>query len=452
MSHHSLVYVRNREVSCLSNCGIITKVYEDSLGFELGLEVGDKILEINGQALNDIIDYSFALADEEIEILIEKANGEQEIIEFDKDYDEELGIEFESAVFDGIKKCANRCIFCFVDQMAPKMRKTLYVKDDDYRMSFLYGNFITLTNLSSAQLDRIKKLHLSPLFVSVHTTDGELRANMLNNKNAANIMNNINTLIKSDIDIHTQVVLCPGVNDGEYLEKTINDLAALQPQVLSLAIVPVGLTKYREKCYKLEKFTSEQAKEIVKLVGAYQQKNREKYGYSFVYLGDEFYLLADMPIPETEMYDGFPQLENGIGLVRNFIDEWNSIDNSDCNEYQEPIYLDIVCGKSAHQILENLVSELKINNLNLRVISIENNFFGKNINVSGLLTGKDICQQLQNITGHRTGVIIPKIALRNDEDVFLDDYSLHDLETDLKTKVEVASSGAELKDILLNWK
>lgn len=250
----------------MANCGIITKVYDDSLGFELGLEVGDKILEINGQSLNDIIDYSFALADEEIEILIEKANGEQEIIEFDKDYDEELGIEFESAVFDGIKKCANRCIFCFVDQMAPKMRKTLYVKDDDYRMSFLYGNFITLTNLSEANLERIKKLHMTPLFVSVHATNGELRAKMLNNKNAANIMNNINTLIKADIDIHTQVVLCPGINDGKYLEQTIEELAALQPHVLSLAIVPVGLTKYREKCYKLEKFTMEQAKEIVKYV------------------------------------------------------------------------------------------------------------------------------------------------------------------------------------------
>lgn len=445
-------YVRNREVSCLSNCGIITKVYEDGLGFELGLEVGDKILEINGQALNDIIDYRFALADEEIELLIEKADGEQEIIEFDKDYDEELGVEFESAVFDGIKKCANKCIFCFVDQMAPKMRKTLYVKDDDYRMSFLYGNFITLTNLSTAQLERIKRLHLSPLFVSVHTTDGELRAKMLNNKNAANIMNNINALIKADIELHTQVVLCPGVNDADYLEKTISDLVALQPQVLSLAIVPVGLTKYREKCYKLEKFTKEQAQDIVKVVSTYQEKNRKKHGHSFVYLGDEFYLLAQMPIPETELYDGFPQLENGIGLVRNFIDEWDSVDNSDCNDYQEPIYLDIVCGKSAQQILENLVSELKVNNLNLRVVSIENNFFGKNINVSGLLTGNDISQQLKSVDGNRTGVIIPRIALRNDEDVFLDDYSLQDLQTDLKTKVKVASSGAELKDILLNWK
>ena len=187
--------------------------------------------------------------------------------------------------------------------MAPKMRKTLYVKDDDYRMSFLYGNFITLTNLSTAQLERIKRLHLSPLFVSVHTTDGELRAKMLNNKNAANIMNNINALIKADIELHTQVVLCPGVNDADYLEKTISDLVALQPQVLSLAIVPVGLTKYREKCYKLEKFTKEQAQDIVKVVSTYQEKNRKKHGHSFVYLGDEFYLLAQMPIPETELYD-----------------------------------------------------------------------------------------------------------------------------------------------------
>ena len=257
-----------------------------------------------------------------LKLLIEKTNGEREVLEIEKEYDEDLGIEFESAVFDGVRRCANKCIFCFVDQMAPGMRESLYVKDDDYRLSFLYGNFVTLTNSSPQDINRIRRLHLSPLYISVHTTNGSLREKMLNNKNAGKIMEQLDTLIESGIEMHTQVVLCPDINDGIELEKTISDLYSLHPSIISMAIVPVGLSRYRDNCYSLQVFTPEQALNVVNAVSKWQQKCRKASGTSFVYLSDEFYLNAGQPIPEYDLYDGFPQLENGIGLVRNFLFEW----------------------------------------------------------------------------------------------------------------------------------
>lgn len=433
--------------------GIISAVHENSLAQELELVPGDKILAVNGQDLTDIIDLSFALADEEIEMLVEHADGEQEVIGFEKDIDEELGAEFESAVFNKIRQCANNCYFCFVDQVAPDMRSSLYIKDDDYRLSFLYGNFITMTNLVPQDLARIKRLHLSPLYVSVHTTNPELRAQMLRQKRAGLIMEQLQSLNEADVEYHTQIVLCPGLNDGAELDRTIEDIINMRPHAQSLGIVPVGLTKFRENCYPLKTFDSEGAKKVITQVEKWQKKMREETGRSFIYLSDEFYLLAGEALLRAEMYDGFPQLDNGIGLVRNFIEQWKSTD-VDLKGYEKPLSLDIVCGKSVGKIIKNLVDNMPVKNLDVKVMSLENDFFGHEVTVTGLLTGQDIIKNLQKSGQNRVrhGIIIPSSALREGEDIFLDDYSLEDVKkTFSDEEVKVAEDGADLKRLLANW-
>lgn len=431
--------------------GIVARTIPDSIADQLGLEPGDRLITVDGESIRDIIDLSFALADESVELVIEKKNGEQEILEIEKEYDEDLGIEFESAVFDGVRRCANKCIFCFVDQMAPGMRESLYVKDDDYRLSFLYGNFVTLTNLGPQDMNRISRLHLSPLYVSVHTTNSILREKMLNNKNAGKIMEQLNMLIASGIEMHTQIVLCPDINDGDELEKTIADLYALHPSIISMAIVPVGLSRYRENCYSLEVFTPEKALNVIKMVNKWQKKCRKQSGTSFVYLSDEFYLAANQPIPEYDLYDGFPQLENGIGLVRNFIHEWEQ-ESIVTTGYETPHHLAVLCGISAQKILQPLLDVVKIHNLTISVIPVENEFFGKDITVSGLLTGQDIMSALSQVNGVKTGVIIPGAALRKGEAVFLDNMTLHELEQQLKVPVRAAYGAEDLRELLQAWR
>ncbi|VBB06165.1 aldolase-type tim barrel [Lucifera butyrica] len=430
--------------------GVIAKVVPGSIAAETGLVPGDKLLAVNEQPLQDIIDLSFSLAEEVIELLIEKTNGEQEIIEIEKEYDEELGIEFENAVFDQVRCCANQCIFCFVDQMPAHLRASLYVKDDDYRLSFLYGNFITLTNLTEQDINRIQRLHLSPLYVSVHTTDGQLRAQMVGSKKAANIMSQLTRLVESGIELHTQIVLCPGMNDGAVLEQTVRDLFQFQPHILSVAVVPVGLTQFRETCYPLRVFTAEEAANIIKKAEQWQQEYYRQSGSYFVYLADEFYLAAGYPVPADERYDGFPQLENGVGLVRKFLAEWGK-DGVGNGSYTEPVYLDVVCGMSAEKILRPLLEAVKIPNLHIRLVPVANQFFGPHITVTGLLTGKDIAQCLLAQDGLRTGVIIPGVALRTGEDVFLDDMTLTELETHLKVPVRKAYFAKDLQSLLRRW-
>ena len=433
--------------------GIISAVQENSLAQELELVPGDKIVAVNGQELTDIIDLSFALADEEIEMLVEHADGEQEIIGFEKDVDEELGAEFESAVFGKIRQCANNCYFCFVDQVASDMRSSLYIKDDDYRLSFLYGNFITMTNLNAQDLERIKRLHLSPLYVSVHTTNPGLRAQMLRQQRAGLIMEQLHALNEAQVQYHTQIVLCPGLNDGAELERTIADIINMRPHALSLGIVPVGLTKFRENCYPLQTFDSEGAKEVIAQVRKWQEKMRRETGSAFVYLSDEFYILAEEELPSAQEYDGFPQLDNGIGLVRNFIEQWQQTE-AKTHGYDEPLALDIVCGKSVGQTIKKLVQEIEIKNLDVNVLSIENDFFGHEVTVTGLLTGQDIIKNLQKSKQNRSrhGIIIPSSALRQGEDIFLDDYSLDDIKKAFPDEtVKVADDGSDLKKLLTDW-
>ncbi|MDF2875735.1 MAG: putative radical enzyme [Sporomusa sp.] len=431
--------------------GIISNVKPDSIGAEIGLVPGDRLLGVNGEAVQDIIDLSFALAEEEIELLIERTSGEQELIALEKEYDEDLGLEFESAVFDKVRQCANRCIFCFVDQMPSGMRDSLYIKDDDYRLSFLYGNFVTLSNLGPRDLSRIARLHLSPLYVSVHTTNGSLREKMLGGKPAGKIMEQLNELVDKGIDLHTQVVLCPGFNDGVELEKTISDLYAIYPSVLSLAIVPVGLTRYRDNCHPLTTFSSEAANQVIKIVHKWQEKCRKENQESFVYLADEFYLAADQEIPSYECYDGFPQLENGVGIVRTFLSEWEEQSVAD-PDYTEPHYIDVICGVSAEKILTPLLAQLSFPNLNVRVVSVENSFFGCDVTVTGLLTGGDITETLQQIPGPRTGIIVPGVALRKGEQVFLDNTTPETIADKLGVPVRTAYFAQDLKELLAAWR
>lgn len=435
----------------MSKGGIISAIHAGSLAEELELVPGDKIISVNEQDLTDIIDLSFALADEDIEMLIEHENGEQEIIAFSKDIDEELGAEFESAVFGKIRQCANNCYFCFVDQVAPDMRDSLYIKDDDYRLSFLYGNFVTMTNMGPRDLERIERLHLSPLYISVHTTNPKLRGEMLRTKRAELIMDQLAQLNKANVEYHTQIVLCPGLNDGAELDRTISDIIQMRPFAQTLGIVPVGLTKFRENCYPLTTFDAEGAKKVIEQVKVWQEKMRKETGKAFVYLSDEFYLMAGVPLPSADEYDGFPQLDNGIGLTRNFIEQWRDTKIKEDN-YDEKLKLDVVCGKSAGKVIKKLVADLTINNLDANVLALENDFFGHEVTVTGLLTGQDIIKNLEKTKSGRDGIIIPACALRSGEDIFLDDYTLDDIKKAFPNEVvKVANDAITLKTLLADW-
>ena len=450
--------------------GKILKVYPDSLAEELELVPGDKLLEINGMKLRDIIDVSFAFADEEITMLVEHEDGQQEVYEFDKDYDEELGAEFESAVFDGIRHCANNCLFCFVDQVAPDMRESLNIKDDDYRMSFLYGNFITMTNMVDADFQRIKQYHLSPLFVSVQCTNPELRQKLLRCKTAGNLAGQLDKLEAADVEYHTQIVLCRDLNDGEELERSLQDIIARQPHALSVAIVPVGLTKFRQDRYPLKAFDRESAAKVVAQVEKYQKQQREKDGRTFVYLADEFYLLAGRELPPAEYYDGFPQLDNGIGLARNFVEEFqeavalgqeegiasegdiDAVRASAGNTAAEnSLHLAVVSGTSISSLLEELAGSVRPKGLQVTMVPVLNHHFGTSVNVSGLLTAKDMLASLEKVAGEVDGILIPESALRTGDNVFLDDMTLNEFCGRLPCRVETVGSGHEYFQALTDW-
>ena len=445
--------------------GRILKVYPGSLAEELELVPGDKLLEINGTRLRDIIDVSFAFADEEIEMLVEHEDGQQEVYEFDKDYDEELGVEFESAVFDGIRHCANNCLFCFVDQVAPDMRESLNIKDDDYRMSFLYGNFITMTNMVDADFQRIKQYHLSPLFVSVQCTNPDLRQRLLRCRTAGNLAAQLDKLEAADVEYHTQIVLCRELNDGAELERSLRDLVARQPHALSVAIVPVGLTRFRQDRYPLKSFDKESAARVVEQVEAYQRQQREKDGRTFIYLADEFYLLAGRELPPAEYYDGFPQLDNGIGLARNFMEEFAAAvaeaDDSkaalaahkqqDNRDNQAKLRLAVVSGTSISPLLAELAESVSGAGVQVTMVPVPNHHFGTTVNVSGLLTAKDMLAALADVAGSVDGVLVPESALRTGDNVFLDDVSLSDFRAQLPCRAETVGSGSDFFHALRDW-
>ena len=323
---------------------IIESIKQGSIADELGLEPGDELLTINGEKPQDLIDYRFMCADDQLEIEVQKKNDEVWSCEIEKEYDEDLGLGFTSDTFGGIRNCANKCLFCFVDQMPANLRDSLYVKDDDYRMSFLHGNFVTLTNLSEKDLTRIITMRLSPLYISVHTTNPELRVKMLGNKQAGKIMEQLTALAENGIEMHTQIVLCPEVNDGNELERSISDLTGLWPQVKSVAVVPVGLTRYRNDLFMLRKFTAAEAGRLINMVDEFQKKFTRKYGTPLVYLADEFYVMAQKDFPSDDSYGEYPQLENGVGLVRLFYDSFSELESSLPDSVEKHVKIALVTG------------------------------------------------------------------------------------------------------------
>jgi len=430
---------------------IVYKVEDGSIAMEMGVESGDKLISVNGTDIEDVLDYHYLINDDNLLVVIEKKDGEIWELEIEKDYDEDLGIEFENGLMDEYKSCQNKCVFCFIDQMPPGMRETLYFKDDDSRLSFLQGNYVTLTNMKEKDLNRIITYKMAPINVSVHTTNPKLRDKMLHNRFAGESLSKLKRLSDAGIEMNGQVVCCKGLNDGKELEKTISDLTEFIPQMQSLSIVPVGLTKYRENLYPLETFQKEDAKEVLNIIHKWQKICFEKYQTHFVHAGDEWYLLAEEELPEEDNYDGYIQLENGVGMLRLLINEFTeALEAKSKKKDYSKINISIATGKLAAPFLEQLTQMFckKYKGSKIHVLEIKNNFFGEKITVSGLLTGQDIVAQLK---GKELGdrLLLPGNLLRSGEEVLLDDMSLADLKNDLQVPIDIVkSSGWDLLECI----
>lgn len=427
---------------------VVSEVLENSIAQELEIEKGDKIISINNEKPQDMIDYRYMMCSEEIELEIEKANGETEIYEIEKDFDEDLGVVFESAVFDRIKPCTNRCIFCFVDQQPEGLRKSLYIKDDDYRLSYLQGTYVTLTNLTQKDRERIEKLHLGPLYVSVHTTNPELRVKMLSNPRAANIIEDLKWLKKADIPIHAQIVLCPGYNDGQELERTLSDFAKFKSIIESVAIVPVGITKFHQN--GLKTLTKSNALHVIKQVEEFNKKVKKQLAMA----SDEFFLKADYPVPEKKYYGNFAQIEDGVGALRLLMDDFEKNRKKIPLSVKKPKEIIFATTPSAAKLVGCIADELnKVKNLKCSVIELKNNFFGDNVIVAGLITGNDLICQLKEKSKELNikNVIIPSIMLRPFTEDFLDNVTLKEVEQALECKIfpinDIYSAG-EIIDII----
>ncbi len=425
----------------------VASIFRKSIADELNIEKGDEVIQINNQKFNDIIEYLFLTADEYLEMEIEKKDGSIEIYEIEKEFDEDLGIVFENPIIDQVKRCRNKCIFCFVDQLPSNMRKTLYFKDDDFRLSFLHGNYITLTNLSDNDIDKIIKYRISPINISIHTTDSELRVKMLRNKNAGNILAQLKKLTNARIQVHGQIVLCPDINDKENLERTISDLSDLYPNLESVAIVPVGITRYREGLYPLKIFDEQTARKVIKQVEVWQNFFLKKYNTRFIFLSDEFYVIANKDIPPYEAYESFLQLENGVGLMAKFEHELRTYLKDIRLKTVIPRSISIATGKSASEFIKKLCCEImrKFPYININIFSIKNEYFGETITVAGLVTGTDLIKQLK---GKELGerLLIPSSMLKADESVFLD--GIHISEVEEKLNVSIVVSQIDGKDFI----
>lgn len=428
------------------NRHIIDKVLEGSIAEELEIEAGDELLAINEQEIEDIFDYQYYVEDEYIEVLIRKPDGEEWLLEIDKDPDEDLGIIFENGLMDDYRSCHNKCIFCFIDQMPKGMRETLYFKDDDSRLSFLQGNYITLTNMSDSDVDRIIKYNLSPINISFQTTNPELRCKMLNNRFAGQALEKVKRFYEAGIIMNGQIVLCKGVNDGEELERSIRDLYEYLPYLESVSVVPVGLSKFRDGLYPLEPFNKEDALEILQVIHKWQKKAYEEYELHFIHASDEWYLLAEEELPEEESYDGYLQLENGVGMLRLFMNEFeDGLQELLAEQKGEKLVhkeeISVITGKLSFPYIKDAASRLEecVEGLTVHVHAIRNDFFGENITVSGLLTGTDIMAQGKKLPlGER--MLLPENVLRSGEQVLLDDYTVQDLEKTLQVSVDIVKS------------
>ncbi|MCL2566227.1 MAG: DUF512 domain-containing protein [Defluviitaleaceae bacterium] len=427
----------------------ITYIEPGSIADEMGVVPGDILLSINFREINDIFDYHFLIKDNFIEILIEKATGEEWLLDIEKEDYEDIGMVFENGLMDDAKHCTNKCKFCFIDQLPKNMRKSLYFKDDDARLSFLQGNYITLTNMDEATFDRIIYYKFSPINISVHTTNMQQRAFMMDNPEAVFLFDYIDRLAKANIEMNFQIVLVKGLNDGSYLEKSISDLAEYIPYAKSLSIVPVGLTKYREGLYPIERFTKENARDIIGTVKKWQQSLRKTHDTRFVYAADEFYLLAGRDLPAYEDYQDFPQFENGVGMLAYFLKGAETAIRKPRLAKAIPD-VTIVTSVAASEYMKSLCSEISLGfGVDIDICVVENKFFGENITTAGLLTGQDIIETLKKQKYHKK-ILIPKDALKKDEDIFLDDVTLADMQAQLKAEIIPTPNdgGAFVKEIL----
>lgn len=438
----------------------IKEVVPGSIAEELEVEAGDTLIEVNGQPVEDVFDYHYLTNEEYLTVLIRKADGEEWELEIEKEFEEDLGIVFENSLMDEYRSCRNKCIFCFIDQMPKGMRDTLYFKDDDSRLSFLQGNYVTLTNMSDHDIDRIIQYHLEPINISFHTMNPKLRCKMLNNRFAGDIFPKVKRLAEAGIEMNGQIVLCKGINDGQELEYSIEQLTDYMPCLKSVSVVPVGLTKFREGLYPLEPFDGKDAAMVIDCIERWQKKIYKSSGCHFIHASDEWYILAGRDFPEEERYDGYLQLENGVGMMRLLYEETRQqilgMEGAEEEKVSSILKvgkreISLATGKLAAPHMERLYSLVKekYSNVVLHIYEIENRFFGERITVSGLITGTDLSMQLK---GKELGteLLLPVSMMRSGEKVFLDDMTVEQLENALQIKVRIVkSSGCDFVKALL---
>lgn len=436
--------------------GVISSVLPDSIAEELELQPGDILLEINQQRMRDTIDYRFAISDEYIELLVQTSKGKI-LFDIEKDIDEDIGIDFAEPLFERPHICQNHCPFCFVSQMPKGMRKALYLKDDDYRLSFLYGNFITLTNMQEEDWQRIQEQHLSPLYVSVHATDRLLRAKLLGQSEVPDVREQIQQLGQFGIEIHAQIVANPGINDGAVLCQTIEELVELYPIVQSIAVVPVGITRYaprqmvvvQDQTHEVRSYTCKEAEDIILLTKKYGNRYRHQLGQRMIYPADEFFLMCGRPIPSAKSYDGYPQYFNGIGLTRDFLDLWKQVSRSLPKHFKNPSRIALVCGTLIEPVMQGVVDQLnQIDALEVSLVPVINQFFGERVTVSGLLTGQDMIASLSKSQDIYDSFILPRVAFDHEGIRTLDDYYLSHIEQAVGIPGAIAGNPEELVALL----
>ena len=429
---------------------VIKNVLPDSIAEEMGIEPGDKLISINDSEVGDVFDYHFLVNDEELVLLIKKPDGEEWELEIEKEFEEDLGIEFEQGLMDEYRSCKNKCIFCFIDQMPKGMRETLYFKDDDSRLSFLQGNYVTLTNMSDHDISRIVNYRLEPINISFHTMNPQLRRRMLHNRFAGEALKKVDRLYEGGIRMNGQIVLCKGINDGEELERSIRELTKYIPCLQSVSVVPVGLTRYREGLYPLEPFRKEDARQVLETIHLWQDRIYKEHGIHFIHGGDEWYILAGEEVPEQERYDGYLQLENGVGMLRLLEDEFQQAYEEAKGDGRER-EVSVATGVLAYPYIRKMAEKLrsKYPKTKIHIYPIQNDFFGKMITVSGLITGRDLIAQLR---GRELGerLLLPCNMFRSGEEVFLDDVTLSEVEEALQVRADIVkSSGQDFVEAVL---
>jgi putative radical SAM enzyme (TIGR03279 family) len=427
---------------------LITNVLPDSIAAEIGFEAGDRLVAINGERPRDLIDYQFLCADEVLELEVLDVQGRTHQVEIEKDYDEDLGLEFESALFDGLIQCNNRCPFCFIDQQPPGKRQSLYFKDDDYRLSFLYGSYLTLTNLTQKEWDRIAQMRLSPLYVSIHATEPEVRTRLLKNPRAGLLLEHLKWFQKNRLQIHAQVVVCPGINDGEHLERTLLDLAGFHqgdiPVVTSVAVVPVGLTRFRPTEDELVPVTQAKAREVIAQVQRLQDKFRQQFGTTFAWLADEWFLIGRQALPPESHYEDYPQIGNGVGSIRQFLKQFRSAAKQLPDRVFPARHYTWVVGNAVEDAFQPIVQRLnQVEGLRVEMAALRSEYWGQEMTVTGLLTGQDLLHGLKD-KNLGDGILLPSLMLKHDESRFLDDVTVESLAQQLNTQVCILGSVDEL--------